>query len=400
MPPENAPATPAPIQPPTTNKPIDAALAQNEPKRAEVEVKKVRVSAHERAIQVKAKLKAEEEKAEAREAKEADDDAEEKPKPKAAEAKSKKEDEPKQKLEAKPKTEAKKTEEDEPDEDEPKAKAETKKPEPAPDADAERRKKAAEDRLARLAAARDKERKEEAERASKRRSETNNEELERLRKRVAELEPTESYFKSEEALLAEAERRGMTVDKMAAWMRQRLTDPNAHAQAQARTVEERIMQELAKERAERQRLEQRIAEREQKAAEERAALQRAQEFQSMVDRAADTHPRTAALVRRKGMAAVVQFANEQVVPYLPEGYELQHLHDVMETYLDWLYDGDSPAQQNGHEPPAKKSGAAKPVTTLSDDVVSAREGVTEQIPLHRLSKAERIARVKRNAERE
>jgi hypothetical protein len=105
------------------------------------------------------------------------------------------------------------------------------------------------------------------------------------------------------------------------------------------------------------------------------------------------------MLRAKGPERFVQWVNNQVVAHLNRGYTLDYLHDVTESYLTWLHDmGDSPAANGASQPP--KNGAAKPVTTLSNALTSERTAVTEEKPLHLMSKSERVAALKAKLERE
>jgi hypothetical protein len=360
-----APAAPAPAAK-TKADPEKAARAQAEPKASagEPQVKKVRVTAHERAVKIKADL----EKADPPEPKSADEGAPSAAKTESSSADSEPEEKPKK--EAKP-----------PEKDEAAGAAETRRKE----------------RQQRLREAQDRERKADEERRAKSRDKDGNAEVEKLRKRLAELEPLEGVFASEEALLEAAEKRNMSTEKLVAWMRTRLTDPQAVAQRQAQTVEQKFEAKLAEERKAREELERKLAARDAEAAETRAATERAHNFKEMVASKEQSHPLTASLMKRRGVEKLVQFANEQVVQYLPENYGLDHLHDVIEEYLEFLSGGDSPSpanQQAATSQPPKRNGAEKPVTTLSNALGSERASVTEEVPLHRLSLDERAQRLK------
>ncbi len=224
-------------------------------------------------------------------------------------------------------------------------------------------------------------------------------ELEKLRKRLADLEPLESVFASEEALLEAAEKKGMSPEKLAQWMRTKLSDPQAVARREAQTFEQRIEAKFEAERAKLQ------ADRDAFEATQRehtAAAQgqaRARQFIGDASSKAETHPLTAQFLSARGEQHLVALASAVIVPYLPEDYDIENLHDHLEQYLEYVSVGGhqaaAPAPSSGHTPPPKTNGAAKPVTTLSNDLGSRRESVAEEVPAHRIPRSERIARVKR-----
>lgn len=273
-----------------------------------------------------------------------------------------------------------------------------------------RAKKESEARLARINAVRAKEQAAREENARRRQAKrppapaaAELAELETLRKRVAELEPESKAFSSPMELLEWAERKGLGSVDLANALRQRLTDPNAIAQQHSRTLEERLRAEhkaeIAQIRADQEKLVQRLAEEKRAAREEAEAIAKTNDFLSRV-KESESHPRTARLFR-KDQGLFLNWINEQVVAHLPRGYTVDHLHDVTEQYLEWLQDGGdeaSTAANGASRPP--KNGAAKPVTTLSNALTSGRNAVTEDKPLHLLSKKEREARLKAMLERE
>jgi hypothetical protein len=364
-----AAAPPAPAQmgtstppegatPQTVAKPKDAGVAQAPLATKEADEKTVRVRSYERAARVKAKLDSESDSA-------AEPSA---PRPPARD--------------------------DSAAESDPEPAAAKPTPPPAQD---ERAKHAAE-RSKRIAEVARREREAEAKRETQRASRTSEQEVEKLRKRVAELEPMNEVFASEEALLAAAEAKGMSAEKLVSWMRTRLSDPQAVAQRQAQTVEQKLRAEIEAIRAEQRRELDEIRAERQQMIEQREAVQRANDFGALAQEKAESHPRVMRLLRSKGLNAVVQFANAQIVPYINDGFELPHLHDVMEQYLDWLHDGGegpSPVDSaSGASHPPKKNGEAKPVTTLSNALGTERVSVTEETPLHRMPRSDRVRRLK------
>ncbi len=262
------------------------------------------------------------------------------------------------------------------------------------------------ERQARIAAAREKERAQDQERAQRsqhtRKARAADSELETLRKRVAELEPNEAVFKDEETLLSAAEKRGMTAEKLVQWMRTRLNDPNAVAQRQAQTVEEKLQAKLDAMQA---RIDKDASDRraeQRQAREERESIDKAHRFFGQAKDASSTHPLTAALQSRHGDAGLLAFANTFVAPHLAEGYSLQELHDLTEQFLDEVQVGTgqlgTPA---GASHPAKNGAAAKPTTTtLSNGVASERVSATEEVPWARLPRRERTQRLKDRLDRD
>lgn len=374
-----APPAPAadnhvPQTPPTTSKPRDAVAAQTPPTKVEPE-KRIRVRGYERAARVKAEM-AEKEGA-SKEESTSEPDAErpsaapQRAKPAAASASDSGAE--------KPKSEAK--------------------PEPKPDPEADERAKIREERNKRIAEIQAREAAAREKRAAQQKDHGQSAEIEKLRKRVAELEPHAEVFKDEETLLAAAEARGMSAEKLVQWMRTRLSNPEAVVQRQQQTAEQKFQAELDAIRKQLADSEQRREAEAQAARDAREGVERATRFVSMAgaETSSRTHPLTAAFLRARGEDHLLALASSVIVPHLPDNYGLDHLHDSLEQYLEYVTVGPLPAVPSasvGQTPP-KTNGAAKPVTTLTNDLASARESVAEDIPLARLPRSERIARVKR-----
>jgi hypothetical protein len=275
------------------------------------------------------------------------------------------------------------------------------KPPPADDA----RSAAAKERLERIERMRAKERAADEERQAKRQTKERDGEFEKLRSRLAELEPLNQTFASEEALLTEAERRGMTAEKLVAWMRTRISDPAAVAERQVKSEADKLREEIKAEREARTKLEERIANERTQLEAQRAAETKTTTFISEAKAAAATHPFTAKLHAKYGDGGLIAFANQFIAPLLPEGYATSELHDHVEQLLTEIVDavgGASPthdAPANGTSRPPTKNGADQPVT-LSNGLTSERASVVEEIPLHRLSLDERTRRLKEQLARE
>lgn len=261
------------------------------------------------------------------------------------------------------------------------------------------------ERLKRIEQVRAKERADEQERAQRKQGKERETEVEKLRARVAELEPMNKVFSSEEALLEEAEKRNLSAEKLVQWMRTKLTDPNAVAQRQVKTEADKLREEMKALQDRLDKTEQdRVTER-QRVEAERAQETKTTTFLTQVKERAGTYPLTAALHAKYKDEGLIGFANQFIAPLLSPDYSLDELYDHTEQLLEEMQ--VAPAQAAVTAPPAsgpshppQKNGAAKPVTTLSNDVASERVSVTEEVPLHRMSRAERIARAKKQAESE
>ncbi len=265
---------------------------------------------------------------------------------------------------------------------------------------------AAKDRLERIAKVRSREEADEAKRRDQQKRHAADGELEKLRKRVAELEPNEAVFSSEEALLAAAEAKGMTPEKLVQWMRTRLTDPAAVARAQTKTEADKLREELKtrdeKAAAEIAKLREEIASKEQN----HALAVKTQTFLGDARSKTETHPRTAKLQAKFKDEGLIAFANQFIAPLLPQGYSPEDLHAHVEQFLDELDAfGGSPATlaavpASGAGRPPTKNGAGQPATTLSNALTSGRDTLVEETPLHKLAPEERIARLKAKLDRE
>jgi hypothetical protein len=339
---------------PVAATPSPAEVAQTPPKEAPSAepAAKVRVRAHDRAVKVKARLDSD------------TSEPAEKPEPEPQEAK------------PAPKPEPAKAEDD----------------------SAKRR----EERMERLRKAQDRERKEERQRAQEREARKPGPdvgEFERLRKRVAELEPYDSAFASEEALLEAAEQKGMSAEKLVQWMRTRISDPAAVARQQTKTEADKIREEMKRER---DAFAKEIADlREQRETERQqlAAQQKAVDFLGRARSSNKSHPLTANFVGRHGENGLINFANQFVAPLLRPDYSLDELHDHIEQLLDEVQlnaaqearAAGTPEQAASLSP---KTGEEQPSTTLSNRLVAQRGSVEEAVPLARLPRSERVSRLK------
>jgi hypothetical protein len=333
--------------------PSPAEVAQTPPKDAAEKaepVAKVRVRGYERAAKVKERLASEP----------AEEPAEEKPEPEPVQAK----------------------------------------PEPPKvEDDAAKRR---EERMERLRKAQERERREERQRAQERQTRepaVDRGELEKLRKRVAELEPYNEVFASEEALLEAAERKGLSAEKLSMWMRTRLTDPAAVARQQTKSEADKIREEIARER---EVFKREIEALRQQREQEREQLQQQQKAADFLGRARSSnksHPLTANFVGRHGEHGLINFANQFVAPMLRPDYSLDELHDHIEQLLDEVQLTAAQEARAAGNPeqaasPSPKTGEEQPSTTLSNRLVAQRGSVEDNTPPARLPRSERVARLR------
>lgn len=255
------------------------------------------------------------------------------------------------------------------------------------------------ERLARINRVRAREAADEARRAEQQQGRARDTEMETLRKRVAELEPLNKTFESEESLLSYAETKGMSAEKIVTSLRARLHDPAAVARRETQTEAEKIRAEMkamkdehaaeiAKIRAEKEQSEQ-----------ERAQTTKTTTFLGNAKTMTASHPRTARAIGTWKDEGLITFVNQVIAPHLPQVYDTQYLHDVLEDYFEKTHAfGGQPTPEatpaNGASRPSTKNGAAQPATTLSNALTSGRESLVEEQPLHKLSREERIRRAR------
>ncbi len=275
----------------------------------------------------------------------------------------------------------------------------------APSPEAAARARAAQERKERLARVRARDEEAERDRQQRSAAKARDTEMERLQKRVKELEPYEGAYADEEALLSLAEQKGVPAEKLVAAIRRRLTDPSAVAQRQVMTEADKIRAEMkAQDERHKQEIEALKAEKEE-AERTRVIEAKTSTFLSAAAAKADSHPRTARLLAKHKQDGLIGFANHHVAQYLPEGYSPDELHDQIEQLLEDLDAFGSSAAAvetpaNGASQPPKKNGAGQPATTLSNALTSGRESLVEEVPLHKLSREERVRRARESSERE
>jgi hypothetical protein len=365
-----APA-PAPAAP--TNPAIEAAANVQAPPVSAPKPsaeKRVRVRGYERAVQVKAKLDAE------------DDAGETAPEPAA---------EPTRAEPSPSRPKAAPSAADSGDE----ARA-------APSDEVAAREKRAAERIERIRAAQAREQAEKAKRTTSQQARARDGEVEQLRKRIAELEPHAEVFKDEETLLAAAEARGMSAQKLVEWMRARLNDPSVVAQRHAKTEADALRAELRKlqDRLDQEAEERRIAA--EQAREQHEGQQKAYQFVGKVKASEESHPLTAALMKKYDENTVLAFANRFVAPMLPPDYALQELHDHVEQLLEevQMYGPAALSGTQDGKSPSPKNAAGQAPNTLSNRTAQERVSVTQERPAHLMPRSERVARLKRKLDGE
>jgi len=229
-------------------------------------------------------------------------------------------------------------------------------------------------------------------------------EIEKLRARVAELEPLNKVFESEESLLAAAEAKNMSPEKLIAWMRTRLSDPQAVAQRQVKTEADALRAELEKVRKENEEWRAKQEEAQAQQRDQQEAHHRAVSFLNGVGARAESHPFVHAFMSKHGPQATIGYANRVVAPLLGEDYTLDELHDHFEQLLEetQLASGGSRTSEspaNGASQ-ANRNGAGQPVTTLSNSVAGERSTVSEAVPLHKMPLDKRAEYLKAKYARE
>jgi hypothetical protein len=239
-----------------------------------------------------------------------------------------------------------------------------------------------------------------AERQQRAKYQTNQGEVEKLRRRLAELEPLEGAWKDPMSVLEWAEKKGVKAGDMVAALRDRQTNPEAVAAAQAQSATRTLEQTLRAEiKAINEKLDltekQRQAE-VQQAREQAAGQQKAVEFHARVSEKSGEYPLTANFAKARGANALIALANNFLAPHLPPDYTVEQLHDHTEQLLELFQVGglSAPSAEATSGESSKSPGADQPATTLSNRATAGRETLVEEVPLHRLSKADRIARVR------
>lgn len=274
---------------------------------------------------------------------------------------------------------------------------------PAGSADTAPATSAAEDRKRRLAELSEaeskkiakKQRQAEADKLAKELAETR-QRAEAAEARAASLVDPDSL--DEAAFFRLAHAKGIGPEKLGAWIREAMTNPEriaeATAQEAARKVvdpklselEKRLMkaeQELEAERNNRTLAEQRAIE-----------LQAAQEFESFTKNNAGTSPYAARYLAKRGSDAFYALATH-AAQNVPEGSGWQAVLDHIEESLSGFADiyGTDPSNASAAKPPITKTAAAK-ANTVSNALAQNRASVVEETDWADLPLEERVARLK------
>ena len=235
------------------------------------------------------------------------------------------------------------------------------------------------EREERIAAVRERERRLREERQARRPRDDSAaaiQELESMRAQVEEAARLAKALENEEAFLEEAARRGLSGEKIAEFVRERLLSPETVAErkaaAAAQEAESRIEKKLAE-------LDARIQEIRQAEVAREVEVQRRTaetELLHIVGRAAEHAPFSARYVEHFGPEQYIEYATA-VAEALPPGVGLQAVHDIVESNLEALAAiARAPASQ-AHEP---NQNAVAPVRarTVSNSLASERATVRDE----------------------
>lgn len=231
--------------------------------------------------------------------------------------------------------------------------------------------KAREERAARLKALQEREREAHAKRLAKKQQEQQRapEPDPKLQQRMAELESFEKALADEDAFLSLAEQRGIKPEKLGAWIRDRLQNPERIAAETAKKalspVEERMKAEISELRQQLLQLSQ---------AREMESMQAAemQAGRMLLERTGNTQrvaPLAHAYLQRHGEEAYLQFARS-VASSLPEGSGLEAIHDSIEATLESLQLGTPSAPS---QPKPTTSAPARATTNTVTNSLASKQ---------------------------
>lgn len=267
--------------------------------------------------------------------------------------------------------------------------------------------KAAADRAARIEAMRAREREKQKKRQTHKASRAEQEELAQLRQLKAEWEKKDSAFADVGELLAEAERRGHSPDKVLDYLRDQLTNPSAIASRQVNATKTEVQKQIDD-------LKEQIRQRDERDAKARAAAEykqktfvAAKNFIDLSTAKAEEAPLVAAMYAQHGAEVVIGFANKFIIPLMAEDFDiedpahLEELHDHMEQFLSETQLTPAPAKTDTTPSKANagKTNGKPPVTTLSNRTVTEVGTVERAVPLEKMTTEERYRFVKEKYER-
>lgn len=224
-------------------------------------------------------------------------------------------------------------------------------------------------------------------------------ELETLRRRVVELEALESATKDEASYIEYAAKKNYDPTKLGEYIRSRLTNPELVAERKVQSALSPLEQRLKELQDATERRIQEVEQREQRLRTEQEQRETASTFVAQVRSSERTAPLTAAFLDRHGEQGLIAFANQLIVPLLPETATLTDLHDAIEQFLDDVQPRKAAQATTSNGTKKTPNGTATP-KTLTNDLASQRASVTEEEDLSDLPLEERVARVKERLARE
>ncbi|MBX3198244.1 MAG: hypothetical protein KF894_08875 [Labilithrix sp.] len=266
--------------------------------------------------------------------------------------------------------------------------------------------KAATDRAARIEALRAKSRQAQTKRQAHKASRAEQEELAQLRQLKADWEKKDSAFADVGELLAEAERRGHTGEKVLAYIRDQMTNPAAITDRRVAASKTEVQKQIDELKEELRQRDERDAQARAAAESEQKTLVAAKNFIALSQTKAEDAPLTAAMYAKHGAEVVIGFANQFIIPLMPEDFDIEEpahlevLHDHMEQFLSETQLTPAPAKTDtSSKANAGKKNGAKPVTTLSNRTVTEVGTVEQAVPLEKMTTEERYRFVKEKYER-
>lgn len=209
--------------------------------------------------------------------------------------------------------------------------------------------------------------------------------------RAAEIAEYEKALSSEDEFLSLAEKRGITADKLAAHIKDRLQNPeriaSRHADRMATETEKRVADQLRQRDDRIAHLEARLQARD----DETVAARYNEQFISHVREHARTAPLTARYLERYGREKFLQYAT-RCAELVPAGSGPQAVQDMIEQTLEDIQLGPTePSPKTKQAPAAVKASTA---TTVTNSLASQQTEVLDDDAFARLTPDERLKIVK------
>lgn len=263
--------------------------------------------------------------------------------------------------------------------------------------------KLATDRRARLQALQTSERERVAQHAKHRESDDLRRQLADAQRRAKEFEERAARGIDPTKLDADAyislgEQLEVPPDKLAGWIRERMTNPELVARRAAVTAVDPKLAALEQRLAEQDKTIQSFLSQQSSAREQAEELAAAQEFYSFTETNATTAPLAAAVLTNAGKDEFYKLARS-AAERVPEGAGPQAILDQIEEDLHYLVTLTAPksaaqTQQRQAPPPAPNPAAAKAHTTVSNTLAQTRASVVDdETDWSSLSFEERSARL-------